>query len=146
MAADPEPAVEDSITVDVVGTLRTGIVAIGGETTGTTITAQDVTWELDFGKNVELRKTAEKLNGKHPMFEIQWVDDNRIDEVVDTSGVAGRKSEAMRCHITQFPKDVLGIVSTWFNEVPGEEFIHARAPGGTSHLGTLLDASRAGPK
>jgi hypothetical protein len=30
----------------------------GGETTGTTITAKGVTWELDFGKNAELRKTA----------------------------------------------------------------------------------------
>ena len=64
IAADPRPAVEDSITVNVVGTLRTGIVAIGSETTGTTITAKGVTWELDFGKNTELQKVAEKLNGK----------------------------------------------------------------------------------
>ena len=61
MAADP---VEESISVTVVGKLRTGIVAIGGETTGTTITAKGIKWELDFGKNAELRAAAEKLNGK----------------------------------------------------------------------------------
>ncbi len=55
---------DESITVSVVGTLKTGIVAIGGETTGSTITANKVTWELDFGKNADLRALAEKLNGK----------------------------------------------------------------------------------
>ena len=62
MAAAQPP--EESITVTVAGTLRTGIVAIGGETTGTTITAKGIKWELDFGKNAELRTTAEKLDGK----------------------------------------------------------------------------------
>ena len=37
MASDPR---NEFITVTVVGTLRTGIVSIGGETTGTTITAK----------------------------------------------------------------------------------------------------------
>lgn len=55
---------EESIQVTVVGTLKTGIVAIGAETTGATITANKVTWELDFGKNDELRAAAEKLNGQ----------------------------------------------------------------------------------
>lgn len=55
---------EDSIQVTVTGTLKTGIVAIGAETTGATITANKVTWELDFGKNAELRAAAEKLNGQ----------------------------------------------------------------------------------
>jgi hypothetical protein len=63
LAADSAPA-DESINVTVVGTLRTGIVAIGGETTGTTITAKGIRWELDFGKNAELRAAAEKLNGK----------------------------------------------------------------------------------
>lgn len=59
------PASEgESITVTVVGTLRTGIVAIGGETTGTTITAKGISWELDLGKNAEVRASAEKLDGK----------------------------------------------------------------------------------
>ena len=54
----------DSIQVTVVGTLKTGILAIGGETTGSTITAGKVTWELDFGKDEKLRAAAEKLNGQ----------------------------------------------------------------------------------
>ena len=54
---------EESITVTVVGTLKTGIAAIGGETTGTTITAREITWELNFAKNEELRKAADKWNG-----------------------------------------------------------------------------------
>jgi hypothetical protein len=61
MAAEPD---QESITVTVVGTLRTGVVAIGGETTGTTITAKGIKWELNFGKNAELRAASEKLNGK----------------------------------------------------------------------------------
>jgi hypothetical protein len=63
VAADGAPA-DESITVTVVGTLRTGIVAIGGETMGTAITAKGIKWELDLGKNTELRATAEKLSGK----------------------------------------------------------------------------------
>lgn len=55
---------KESITVQVVGKLKTGIVAIGGETTGTTITAKEVTWELDLGKDEKLRAEAEKLDGK----------------------------------------------------------------------------------
>jgi len=63
LAADPTPT-EESIAVTVVGTLRTGVVAIGGETTGTTITAKGIKWELDLGKSPELPAAAEKLNGK----------------------------------------------------------------------------------
>jgi hypothetical protein len=58
-----DPA-QESISVAVVGTLRTGIVAIGGETTGTTITSKGIKWELDLGKNGELRAAAEKFDGK----------------------------------------------------------------------------------
>src|SRR5438105_1207933 len=64
MLAAGSAQAEESITVTIVGTLRTGIVAIGGETTGTTVTAKGIKWELDFGKNAELRAAAEKLNGK----------------------------------------------------------------------------------
>ena len=59
-----KPNVKESITVTILGTLRTGIVAIGGETTGTTITAKGITWELDLGKSVAMRKAAQKFNGK----------------------------------------------------------------------------------
>jgi hypothetical protein len=47
-----------------VGTLRTGLAAPGGETTGITITNGGVTWELELGSNKEFRALAEKLNGK----------------------------------------------------------------------------------
>lgn len=63
------PAVEDSITVSVTGSLRTGVVAIGGETTGTTMTAKGITWELDLGKNEGLRKAAEKFDGKKAIVQ-----------------------------------------------------------------------------
>src|ERR1051326_8505479 len=46
------------------GTLRTGVVASGGETTGTIIETKEGKFELDFGKQKELRQKAEKLNGK----------------------------------------------------------------------------------
>jgi hypothetical protein len=52
------------IKVEVKGTLKTGIMAIGGETTGTIITTDSGTLELDFGKSKELREEAQKLNGK----------------------------------------------------------------------------------
>ena len=61
-AADPKPAAtEESVEVTVVGTLHTGIMAIGGETTGTTISAKGITWELDFDKSGELRAKANAL-------------------------------------------------------------------------------------
>jgi hypothetical protein len=62
--ANEKPVAGESITVTVVGTLHMGILAIGGETTGTTITARGVTWELDLGGNAALREAAEVLSGK----------------------------------------------------------------------------------
>lgn len=50
--------------VELTGTLRTGIVAVGGETTGIIIETKESKYELDFGKDKELRQKAEKLNGK----------------------------------------------------------------------------------
>ena len=63
LAAEPTPA-EESIVVTVVGTVRTGVVMIGGETTGVTIKSKGATFELDFGKNADLRKQAATLDGK----------------------------------------------------------------------------------
>ena len=57
-------AVDDSIDVVVRGTLRTGIMAVGGETTGTTITARGATWELDIRGKPELASRVESLAGK----------------------------------------------------------------------------------
>ena len=58
-AASPDE--NQSIQVEVQGILQTGIVAIGGETTGTTISAKGITWELDFANSPKLRDLAEKL-------------------------------------------------------------------------------------
>ncbi len=52
------------IKVEVKGTLAHGLMAIGGETTGTTITAKGITWELDLGKSDSFRASADKLDGK----------------------------------------------------------------------------------
>jgi hypothetical protein len=62
VAADKDA--EPSIKVEIRGTLATGIVAIGGETTGTTITVKNVTWELDLGGDKDLIAMADKLNKK----------------------------------------------------------------------------------
>jgi len=59
-----QTASPDYIKVEIKGTLSTGVMAIGGETTGTIIQSGDVRWELDFGDNKELRQTAAKLNRK----------------------------------------------------------------------------------
>jgi hypothetical protein len=50
--------------VEMTGKLRTGVVAIGGETTGIIIETKKGRFELDLGKNKELRARAAKLNGK----------------------------------------------------------------------------------
>ena len=54
---------EDSIDVVVRGTLRARIMAVGGETTGVTITARGVTWELDLSADPEWKARAESLSG-----------------------------------------------------------------------------------
>ena len=55
---------KDVIQVEVTGTIRTGLMAIGAETTGTVIEAGGVAWELDFGGNPALQTQAKGLNGK----------------------------------------------------------------------------------
>lgn len=70
--AKEEPArqtSEDSIKVTVFGTLKTGLVAIGGETTGTTITAKGITWELDLSESTSFIELAEKLDGKRAVVQ-----------------------------------------------------------------------------
>jgi hypothetical protein len=56
-------ASEDAIDVVVRGTLRAGIMAVGGETTGITITARGITWELDLSAHPEWKARAESLSG-----------------------------------------------------------------------------------
>lgn len=62
-AADPTTAPETPGSVQVVcqGKLRHGIVAIGGETTGTTLTFDGVTWELKLPEE-GMRRFAEELH------------------------------------------------------------------------------------
>jgi hypothetical protein len=71
------------------GTLQTGIMAIGGETTGVILeTGEGSPYELDLGSNEELRKLAEKLNGKKVVVQGDYkprpgveVSERRIIEV-----------------------------------------------------------------
>lgn len=67
-AADKEPPAKQdsggSIEVDMVGVVRSGVMAIGGESTGTTISALGFTWELDLQGNKEYADLARKWNGK----------------------------------------------------------------------------------
>ena len=58
-AADKAPR-----KVKLEGVLRTGVVAIGGETTGTVLKTKKGDFELDLGKDKNLRAKAERLNGK----------------------------------------------------------------------------------
>jgi len=55
---------QESITVTIVGTIHSGIVAVGGETTGATVTSKGITWELDFRQDQPLRETAQQLNNR----------------------------------------------------------------------------------
>lgn len=59
----PGPKVKDYVRVEVGGTLNSEVVAIGGETTGYTITANGITWELNFKTRYEMRM-AQQLHGK----------------------------------------------------------------------------------
>ncbi|VAX40407.1 hypothetical protein MNBD_PLANCTO02-365 [hydrothermal vent metagenome] len=63
-AAGNQKEKKDYVKVEVHGKLQTGIMAIGGETTGTRISANGITWEVDLGKNPKLRKKGEGLGGK----------------------------------------------------------------------------------
>ncbi|MBL8798915.1 MAG: hypothetical protein JNM56_33835 [Planctomycetia bacterium] len=55
---------QEAKKVELKGTLRTDIVAIGGETTGVIIQTKEGDFELDLGKNKEIREKADKLHGK----------------------------------------------------------------------------------
>src|SRR5260221_9512629 len=61
-ASADEP--KDKKTTDYTGKLQTGVVAIGGETTGIVLTTKTDKFELYLGKNKELLEKADKLNGK----------------------------------------------------------------------------------
>jgi hypothetical protein len=50
--------------IDVVGILSAHVVAIGGETTGVTLTTEDGVYELDLGGDEKLQALAEELDGQ----------------------------------------------------------------------------------
>lgn len=67
LAADdskPEEEPAPEIRVQIVGKLKTGIVAIGAETTGIVIQVKNVTWELDLHDDPKLLAAAKKLDNK----------------------------------------------------------------------------------
>ncbi len=61
--ARPSPRGNESIRVSVRGRLETGIVAIGGETTGTVIRSKGLMFEVALARP-ELKERAEALNGQ----------------------------------------------------------------------------------
>jgi hypothetical protein len=54
----------DYVKVEIRGMLQTGIMAIGGETTGIIIKAGDWSWDLDLGTDRQLHELAARLHGK----------------------------------------------------------------------------------
>lgn len=57
-----EKGAGEHIDVTVTGTLKTGVMAIGAETTGVTITSGALTWELELDDHQH--EVAGKLNGR----------------------------------------------------------------------------------
>lgn len=56
-------AAQEQNQLTLTGTLQTGVMAIGAETTGITLTVSNQAYELDIPQN-DLKKKAEGLNGK----------------------------------------------------------------------------------
>src|SRR5207237_677323 len=87
---------EDFIKVEIRGTLQTGIVAIGGETTGTVIKVKDVTWELDLGADQKLQDLAETLNRKTVLVTGIYTKFRGIERVRDIVKVTSLKPASGR--------------------------------------------------
>jgi hypothetical protein len=63
-AADKDDKKKEENKIEVKGRLRTGIVAVGAQTTGIIVETKKGTYELELGKDKELRARAEKLDKK----------------------------------------------------------------------------------
>lgn len=59
---------DEYVKVEIKGVLQTGIIVIGGETTGYIVRVGGVVWELDFAKHPELKATADQLDKKTVVF------------------------------------------------------------------------------
>ncbi|HZT79784.1 MAG TPA: hypothetical protein VFA26_06170, partial [Gemmataceae bacterium] len=55
---------ENYVKAKVTGKVTTGVLAPGGQTTGKTITAAGVTWELDAAGDKDKAAAIDRLNGK----------------------------------------------------------------------------------
>jgi len=64
IAAPGDSGSEQYIKVEMKGIIETGIMSIGGETTGTIIRVNNVTWELDLGNQKDLQDAANLLHKK----------------------------------------------------------------------------------
>jgi hypothetical protein len=63
-AGGGDPKDEGYVKVEVKGKLKTGLLAPGGQTTGTIVETGPLTVELDFGTNEAFRALAKELDGK----------------------------------------------------------------------------------
>lgn len=81
LAAPPKPApkkIDEIIRVEMIGQIKTGGMAIGGETTGTMIMSKGIVWELDFQGNQQFEEVA-RLIGDRPAYVLGQL--TRIDGV-----------------------------------------------------------------
>lgn len=94
--------VADYIKVEIRGKLSTGVLAIGGETTGITISSRGINWELDFSGNPTVRKNVGALNGKTVVVSGELSVSQGVERKtrwivkVSSIGVADSKSQASK--------------------------------------------------
>jgi hypothetical protein len=55
---------DEQVRLEIRGRLESGLVAIGGETTGIVVKAKGLSWELDTGLDEALRRKADGLSGQ----------------------------------------------------------------------------------
>lgn len=60
----PQPLSDEYVKVEIRGKLNSQVVAIGGETTGVTISSDGVTLELEFAERMELWRLAKRFHEK----------------------------------------------------------------------------------
>ena len=93
-----KPTVEDLIRVDLIGTIETGLMVVGGETTGTVIRANGIEWELDF-QSADQLKIARQLHGqkarvKGVYFEVPGTE-VKMRSIVSVSDLNSAKAELL---------------------------------------------------
>lgn len=66
--------------VEILGILQTGVVAIGGETTGVQIKANGILWEVDPGSNIKLAKQISLFNKKRVLLKGSFTPKQSIEK------------------------------------------------------------------